>query len=91
MVPIRIGTGPDFCISTRCCGHFGSSLPIDLAPLFVPHVPGVIRRVTGGEYSVPLAANVIWDRWLIAGMLGLLAMTYVCVRNLSAMTGATSP
>jgi len=53
--------------------------------------PGVIRRVTGGEYSVPLAANVIWDRWLIAGMLGLLAMTYVCVRNLSAMTGATSP
>ena len=23
--------------------------------------PGVIRRVTGGEYSAPLAVNVIWD------------------------------
>ena len=52
--------------------------------------PGLARRVTCGEYSTQLAARFIWDRWVIAGMLALLAMTYVCVRRLSAKTGATS-
>jgi hypothetical protein len=47
------------------------------------------RRATGGEYSTQLGASFIWDRWVIAGMLALLAMAYVCVRNLSAKTGAT--
>jgi hypothetical protein len=53
--------------------------------------PGVIRKMTGVDFSAPIVPNVILDRWLIAGMLALLAMTYVCVRNLSPMTGAASP
>lgn len=52
--------------------------------------PGVVRKITGGEYSTPLLANVIWDRWLIAGMFCLLGLTYVCVRNLCATRGTAS-
>jgi hypothetical protein len=62
------------------------SLPLYMYLTF----PGVIRKMTGVEFSAPLVPNVILDRWLIAGLLALLAMTYVCARNLSAMTGATS-
>jgi hypothetical protein len=52
--------------------------------------PGVARKITGGEYSTPLLANVIWDRWLIAGMLCLLGMAYVCGHDLSATSRTAS-
>jgi hypothetical protein len=52
--------------------------------------PGPVRRVTGGEFSIQPAANFILDIWVTAGMLTLLAMTYVCVRSLSAKTGTSS-
>ena len=61
-------------------------LPLHLYLTF----PGVIRKLTGVELSAAIVQNVIGDRWLIAGILVLLAMTYVCARNLSGVTGATS-
>jgi hypothetical protein len=37
-----------------------------------------------------LVANVIWDKWLIAGILALIVAMYVCVRNLSPLVRAKS-
>jgi hypothetical protein len=57
--------------------------------------PGVARWIirTLLPYVIwenALVANVIWDKWLIAGILALIAATYVCVRNLSPIVGARS-
>jgi hypothetical protein len=52
--------------------------------------PGPARGITGGESSIRLAANFIWDWWVIAGIIALLAMTYVCVRSLLPKTWVTS-
>jgi hypothetical protein len=47
--------------------------------------PGPFRRVFGGEYSVPLQASFVWDRWAILGMLTLVVATYICLWNLAAI------
>jgi hypothetical protein len=47
--------------------------------------PGPFRRVFRGEYSVPLQANFVWDKWAILGMFTLAVATYVCVWNLSGI------
>jgi hypothetical protein len=52
--------------------------------------PGVLRHLTGSEFSESIVPNVVWDRWSIAGMLALFAVIYVCVRSLSAKTRETS-
>jgi hypothetical protein len=45
-------------------------------------VPGLFRRVANGEYSIPLQANFVWDKWAIIGMLALAVAVYVCLRGL---------
>jgi hypothetical protein len=47
--------------------------------------PGPFRHVFRGEYSVPLQANFVWDKWAISGMLTLAVATYICLWNLSAI------
>jgi hypothetical protein len=44
--------------------------------------PGPFRRVFGGEYSVPLRANLVWDRSAIVGMLAVAVAICICIRNL---------
>jgi hypothetical protein len=47
--------------------------------------PGPFRRVFRGEYSVPLQASFVWDKWAISGILSLAVATYVCLWNLSTI------
>lgn len=44
--------------------------------------PGPFRRVFGGEYSVPLQANFVWDRSAILGILAVAVALCICVWNL---------
>jgi hypothetical protein len=44
--------------------------------------PGPFRRVFGGEYSVPLQANFVWDRSAIVGVLAVAVALYICIWNL---------
>jgi len=52
-------------------------------PLYLYFVaPGPCRWVFRGEYSVPLQANFVYDKWAIAGILGVLVVVFVCLRGL---------
>ena len=44
--------------------------------------PGPSRRVFGGEYSVPLQANFVWDRSAIVGVLAATVAICICIWNL---------
>jgi hypothetical protein len=44
--------------------------------------PGLFRRVFGGEYSVPLQANFVWDRSAILGVLAVALAMCICIWNL---------
>jgi hypothetical protein len=44
--------------------------------------PGPFRRVFGGEYSVPLEANFVWDRSAIFGVLAVAAALCTGIWNL---------
>jgi hypothetical protein len=62
-------------------------LPLYLYLMF----PGVSRKIFHGEYSIPLESNVIWDKWLIVGLLALATAIYVCSRNLFAASDGEIP
>ncbi len=47
--------------------------------------PGPFRLVFRGEYSVPLQANFVGDKWAILGSLTLAVAAYVCISNLFAI------
>jgi hypothetical protein len=51
--------------------------------------PGVSRRIFGGEYSVPLQANFVWDRSAIAGVLAVAVAIYICIWNLRTVKRQT--
>lgn len=44
--------------------------------------PGPFRRVFGGEYSVPLQANFVWDRSAVLGVLTVAVALCTCIWNL---------
>ncbi len=44
--------------------------------------PGPFRWVFRGEYSVPLQANFVWNKWAITGMVALAIAAYVGVHSL---------
>jgi hypothetical protein len=54
-------------------------------------VPGFFRRVFGGEYSTPLQANFVWNRWAIIGILSVAVAVYVCLRGLVATRTVLRP
>jgi hypothetical protein len=43
--------------------------------------PGLFRLVFGGEYSVPLQTNFVWNRWTIFGILVLAIAAYAGIRS----------
>lgn len=49
---------------------------------FYSTAPGPFRRVFGGEYSVPLQANFVWDRSAILGVLTIAVSMCICIWNL---------
>jgi glucan phosphoethanolaminetransferase (alkaline phosphatase superfamily) len=53
-------------------------IPIYLYVLF----PGVLRRVFGGEWSVPIRGIFSWDDWAFAGILALACTAFICSRSL---------
>lgn len=55
-------------------------LSLPLSALFL--APGPFRRVIGGNWSVPLQSNFVWDPWTILWLSALLATMFVCVSNL---------
>jgi hypothetical protein len=58
-------------------GYRGAVL--SLKPLYLYFTaPGPFRRVFGGEYSVPLQANFVWDRSAIVGVLAVTVA--ICIR-----------
>jgi hypothetical protein len=44
--------------------------------------PGPFRWVFRGEYSVPLQANFVWNKWDIAGIVALTIAACLGVRSL---------
>lgn len=46
--------------------------------------PGIFHRVFRGVWSVPLTANVVWDRWAIAALAVFAITACICLRNLFA-------
>jgi hypothetical protein len=44
--------------------------------------PRPFRRVFRGEYSVPLQASFVWNKWAITGIAALAITAYVGVRSL---------
>ena len=52
-------------------------------------VPGPFRRVFGGEYSVPLQANFVWDRSAILGVLAVTVAICICIWNLRTVGAQT--
>jgi len=38
-------------------------------------IPGPFRWIFRGNYSVPLQANVVWQKWSIAGILAIAIAT----------------
>lgn len=44
--------------------------------------PGPFRRVFGGEYSVPLQGNFVWDRSAILGVLTVAVALCICIWKL---------
>lgn len=54
-------------------------------PLYLYFVaPGVFRRVVRGEYSIPVQATFVWDKWAIWIILALAVAIYVSIRGLFA-------
>jgi hypothetical protein len=55
-------------------------------PLYLYFVaPGPCRWVFRGEYSVPLQANFVYDKWALAGMFAILVVGFVCFRGLKKL------
>jgi hypothetical protein len=44
--------------------------------------PSPFRRVFGGEYSVPLQSNFVWDSPAIVGVLAVAVAICICIWNL---------
>jgi hypothetical protein len=51
--------------------------------------PGPFRRMFGGEYSVPLQANFVWDRSAILGVLAVALTMCVWIWNLRTVERRT--
>jgi hypothetical protein len=47
--------------------------------------PGPFRRVFPGNYSIPLQASFVWNRWAVLGMLTLLAAICISLWNLATV------
>jgi hypothetical protein len=47
--------------------------------------PGPFRRVFGGDYSVPLQANFVWDKSAILGVLTVAVAMCICIWNLRSV------
>ena len=45
-------------------------------------IPGPFQRVVRGEYSAQLTANVVWEPWLIAGILAMVIAFIFGLRDL---------
>lgn len=60
-------------------GVIASSLALPLALYLV--VPGLFRSM-GGEYSVPLHGDAVWDGWAICGIVALGVTSVSGVRRL---------
>jgi hypothetical protein len=46
-------------------------------------IPGLFRRISKGEYSVPLHRPFHWDTWAAVGVLSLLFVAVLSVRGYS--------
>lgn len=58
-------------------------------PLYLYLVaPGPVRRIAGGEYSVPLQASFVWDVRAMAGICFLILAIAVSIRGLFARSAA---
>lgn len=65
--------------------------PLYLYVMFPGVARWMIRKlVPSVTWENALVANVIWDKWLIVGILALILAMYVCVRNLSPIARAKS-
>lgn len=53
------------------------SLPFYLYFVF----PALFRTLFKGEYSVPLHAAIVWNKWGIIGILLLTLAVYICLRS----------
>jgi hypothetical protein len=45
-------------------------------------IPGLSRKILRGEWSVPLRASFVWDKWTIAGIVVLVITAAVVIRGL---------
>jgi hypothetical protein len=61
------------------------TLPIYLYLVF----PGLIQKLLGGEYSVPVHAVVTWNTWATVGLLTLSATVLACIRFFSSTSAPT--
>jgi hypothetical protein len=59
-------------------------LPVYLYAL----MPGLVRRVFHGEYSVPLHGSVYWDTWAVIGTISLLVAFSIHITNLLIRRGS---
>jgi hypothetical protein len=53
--------------------------------------PGLSRRVLGGNYSVLISANFVWDNYAVLGILTIALAVYVCIRSLSSRDADRRP
>ena len=60
-------------------------------PIYLYFVaPGPFRKVFGGNYSVPLQANFVWDSWAVAGILTIATMIAVLLWSLASPGNAST-
>jgi len=45
-------------------------------------LPGLFRRVFGGEYRAPLQAGAGWEKWTVLGILAIAIATGFALRDL---------
>ena len=52
-------------------------------PMYLYFVaPGPFRALTGGVYSVHVAANFVWNTWCVAGITPVAVTSFECLRSL---------
>ena len=77
-------------INRRIAAGIGVAASLSALPLYLYFVaPGVFRRVVRGEYSIPVQASFVWDKWAIGIILAIVVAIYVSIRGLFAATITT--
>jgi hypothetical protein len=74
-------------INRRIAAGIVVAASLSALPLYLYFVaPGVFRRVVRGEYSIPVQASFVWDKWAIGIILAIVVAIYVSIRGLFAAT-----